>query len=138
MDEIWKDLPIRGKNSRYQVSNMGRIRTIHMVQGIDAGIRILKTCVCRSNGTKRLCITLRNQGKQKTYDVHMLVAKAFLDNPNKYPVIKHIDGNFENNVVSNLMWAEHELADQVDFFCEKVTLLADACGVTKHKEDEED
>ena len=23
----------------------------------------------------------------------------------------------------------------VDFFCEKVTLLADACGVTKHKED---
>ena len=32
-------------------------------------------------------------------------------------------------------WAVHELADQVDFFCEKVTLLADACGVTKHKED---
>ena len=32
-------------------------------------------------------------------------------------------------------WAEHELADQVDFFCEKVTLLADACGVTKHVED---
>lgn len=29
-------------------------------------------------------------------------------------------------------WAVHELADQVDFFCEKVTLLADACGVTKH------
>ena len=30
-------------------------------------------------------------------------------------------------------WAEHELADQVDFFCEKLTILADACGVTKHK-----
>jgi S-adenosylmethionine synthetase len=28
-----------------------------------------------------------------------------------------------------------KMADQVDFFCEKVTLLADACGVTKHKED---
>jgi hypothetical protein len=26
---------------------------------------------------------------------------------------------------------------QVDFFCEKVTLLADACGVTKHKKEEE-
>lgn len=32
-------------------------------------------------------------------------------------------------------WAVHELADQVDFFCEKVTMLADACGVTNHKED---
>ena len=32
-------------------------------------------------------------------------------------------------------WAVHELADQVDFFCETVTMLADACGVTKHKED---
>ena len=32
-------------------------------------------------------------------------------------------------------WGLHELADQVDFFCEKVVLLADACGVTKHKDD---
>ena len=31
-------------------------------------------------------------------------------------------------------WAVHELADQVDFFCEKVVLLADACNVTKHVE----
>ena len=35
-------------------------------------------------------------------------------------------------------WAEHELADQVDFFCEKLTILADACGVTKHKEIDKD
>jgi hypothetical protein len=33
-------------------------------------------------------------------------------------------------------WAVHELADQVDFFCENVTMLADACGVTKHKDDD--
>jgi hypothetical protein len=33
-------------------------------------------------------------------------------------------------------WAEHELADQVDFFCEKLTMLADICGVTKNKEGE--
>jgi hypothetical protein len=29
------------------------------------------------------------------------------------------------------------MVPQVDFFCEKVTLLADACGVTKHKEEED-
>lgn len=45
-----------------------------------------------------------------------------------------IDRNAER---SKWNWAEHELADQVDFFCEKVTLLADACGVTKHQEEED-
>lgn len=35
-------------------------------------------------------------------------------------------------------WAVHELADQVDFICEKVVLLADACGVTKHQEYEDE
>jgi hypothetical protein len=29
------------------------------------------------------------------------------------------------------------MVPQVDFFCEKVTLLADACGVTRHKEEED-
>lgn len=42
-----------------------------------------------------------------------------------------IDRNVER---SKYNWALHELADQVDFFCEKIRLLADACGVTKHKE----
>lgn len=42
-----------------------------------------------------------------------------------------IDRNVEQ---SKYNWALHELADQVDFFCEKIRLLADACGVTKHKE----
>ena len=37
---------------------------------------------------------------------------------------------------SKLNWAVHELADQVDFVCAKVVGLADACGVTKH--DDED
>ena len=42
-----------------------------------------------------------------------------------------IDRNVER---SKYNWALHELADQVDFFCEKIRLIADACGVTKHKE----
>ena len=45
-----------------------------------------------------------------------------------------IDRNVER---AKLNWAPHEMVPQVDFFCEKVTLLADACGVTKHKEEED-
>lgn len=35
-----------------------------------------------------------------------LVAKAFIDNPNNYTKIIHLDKNYENNAVSNLKWAE--------------------------------
>lgn len=36
--------------------------------------------------------------------VHRLVAEAFIPNPNGYDCVHHIDGNPENNDVSNLMW----------------------------------
>ena len=45
-----------------------------------------------------------------------------------------IDNNVER---SKWNCGLHELADQVDFFCGKVVLLADAFGVTKHKEEED-
>lgn len=38
------------------------------------------------------------------FKVHRLVANAFIENPNNYNVINHIDGNPLNNYVSNLEW----------------------------------
>ena len=39
-----------------------------------------------------------------TRHVHVLVAQSFLDNPNGFPQVNHIDGNKANNIVSNLEW----------------------------------
>ena len=61
-----------------------------------------------------------------------LVTEGCVTDEQRKEFFAMIDRNVER---SKYNWAEHELADQVDFFCEKVTLLADACGVTKHKED---
>lgn len=36
--------------------------------------------------------------------VHRLVAMCFLDNPNEYKEVNHIDGNKTNNHLSNLEW----------------------------------
>ena len=61
-----------------------------------------------------------------------LVSEKCVTDEQRKEFFAMIDRNVER---SKYNWAEHELADQVDFFCEKVTLLADACGVTKHVED---
>lgn len=36
--------------------------------------------------------------------VHELVAQTFVENPNNYPYIEHIDGNISNNHADNLRW----------------------------------
>jgi len=43
-----------------------------------------------------------NPDKRKPYRLHRLVAKAFLENYSEELQVNHIDGNKENNDVSNL------------------------------------
>jgi hypothetical protein len=39
--------------------------------------------------------------------LHRLIAKAFLPNPNNYPVVNHLDGNKQNNTCDNLEWCSY-------------------------------
>lgn len=41
--------------------------------------------------------------RQNRY-IHRLVAQAFIDNPNEYKYINHINGNKKDNRVENLEW----------------------------------
>ena len=61
-----------------------------------------------------------------------LVNEKCVTDEQRTGLFEMIDRNVEQ---SKYNWALHELADQVDFFCEKIRLLADTCGVTKHKEE---
>lgn len=42
--------------------------------------------------------------KHSLVRIHRLVAKSFIDNPNNYDVVNHLDCNRKNNCVSNLEW----------------------------------
>lgn len=46
--------------------------------------------------------------KKKYFYIHRLVAMHFINNPNKYPEVNHLDGNKENNNVSNLEWCNNK------------------------------
>lgn len=49
-------------------------------------------------------VNISKENKKHNLRVHKLVAEAFIDNPNNYKQINHIDGNRQNNKVDNLEW----------------------------------
>lgn len=100
MQEIWKD--VIGYEGLYQVSDCGNVRSICGRYGDEV---ILKQGI---GSTGYRIVTLCGKGKQKTANVHRLVAKAFLPNPNGYPCINHKDENKTNNSVSNLEWCSYQ------------------------------
>lgn len=51
-----------------------------------------------------LRVDLFKDGERKHHKVHRLVAQAFIPNPDGKPQVNHIDGNNQNNSVTNLEW----------------------------------
>lgn len=51
-----------------------------------------------------LSVMLYKNSISKQYYIHCLVAKTFIENPLNYPMINHIDGNKQNNNITNLEW----------------------------------
>ncbi len=98
--EIWKD--IKGYEGLYQVSNYGRVKSLARVVksrwGTDKPLteRPVREIV-DSLGYSRL--SLSKGGVVKAHKIHRLVAEAFLQGEGH---INHIDGNKQNNHVSNL------------------------------------
>lgn len=56
----------------------------------------------KNNGYLYCGITYDEGQKQRR--VHILVAEAFIPNPNNYPVVMHLDNNKQNCCVENLKW----------------------------------
>lgn len=52
-----------------------------------------------------LYVDLHKNGKSHKRPIHRLVAVAFIPNPDNKPTVDHIDGNRQNNAISNLRWA---------------------------------
>lgn len=97
-NEIWRDIvdediDYKGK---YQVSNLARVRSFHRDK-----VKIMKPDIVH---TGYLRVLLYKNGKTKSYYVHVLVAKAFIPNPEGKKQVNHVDGNKENNYADNLAW----------------------------------
>lgn len=95
-EEIWKD--IAGYEGLYQVSNLGRVKSLKRLHTKE---RIISQEV-NHRGYAR--VNLWKENKQKKFSVHRLVAEAFIENPEGKPQVNHIDEDKLNNTAKNLEW----------------------------------
>jgi hypothetical protein len=102
--EIWKDIP--DYEGYYQVSNLGRVKSLERYVKCLNGFRINKERILKLSvlGGKYLTIVLYKNSITKTIRVHQLVCMAFLNHkPNGYKkVVDHIDNDPLNNRLDNL------------------------------------
>lgn len=56
-----------------------------------------------------LMIGLSLDGQRKNCLIHRLIALTWINNPNKYPEVDHIDNNVQNNCVNNLQWVSRQM-----------------------------
>jgi NUMOD4 motif. len=97
-EEIWKDAC--GYEKFFSVSSAGRImskrtgKTLRQSTGHN-GYKLLSTRL-EGRAGKSICIR-----------AHRLIASTFLPNTANAPCVNHLDGNKQNNHVSNLEWCDY-------------------------------
>lgn len=109
--EVWKEFA--GYEEIYMVSSCGRVlsklRTVRNRSSIKTvQPRLLNPHISRRN--RNYCVSelkLWKGSVGKTFTLHKMVATMFIPNPNGYKEIDHIDGNPQNNNISNLKWCTH-------------------------------
>ena len=105
----WRD--VVGYEGIYEVSRCGKVRTKEGKTTYSKlhGQRVWKQRVLKQKISKDNCcrVSLWKDGKEKTWLVHRLVAKAFIPRIEGKDYVNHIDGNRLNNRVENLEWCDH-------------------------------
>lgn len=102
--ERWKQVP---KFPHYQVSNLGRVRSLDRVDRKMGAHGKMVTCnrkgkvLSQTNGLYRQ-VCLCYEGKRRQVEVHVLVAETFIGPKPKGQEVRHKDGNSHNNVARNI------------------------------------
>ncbi len=108
-NEIWK--PIPDFEGLYEISNLGRVKALKRKKNCNRGWGWIKEHIMKqTTANSEYCrVPLTNKEHiKKYYLVHRLVAQAFIDNPNNYPEVNHINGDKLDNSVNNLEWCDRQ------------------------------
>lgn len=92
--------------SMYRVSNKGRVLTLKQGANIrQLNVLYRRVLIPTLSDTGYLRVSMYDDsGFRKVKFVHRLVAEAFIDNPNKYSQVDHINTIRTDNSADNLRW----------------------------------
>lgn len=110
MEEEWRHLiypKIKEEHNHYSISSHGRLRN-------DNTNNILKPSIL-SSGYYSVRVTLGSKKSKIHIIIHKAVAYTFLENPENYNEVNHIDANKLNNNVENLEWCSSHHNQQHKF-----------------------
>ena len=106
MKERWRQ--VLGFEGFYEVSNMGRVRSVCRLVNCLKGERVIEGRILKqrlgSSGYLSVMLSKGEAGETKT-PVHRLVAIAFIAEGGS--IVRHLDGCATNNHASNLAWGTH-------------------------------
>jgi hypothetical protein len=95
--ELWKE--ISEYEEYYAISNYGKVKSLKKN-------KILKNIYDKKG---YLYIGLSKNGKETKFKIHRLVASHFIENSKNLPQVDHIDRIKDNNIVTNLRWANNSM-----------------------------
>lgn len=95
--DVWRD--VEGFEGRYEVSLSGYLRFADKPDK--------RKVKCSKNGNYLTALLYHRGDVKPTYaKIHMLVAKAFVPNPEGYTFVRHKNGKLLDNRADNLEWVE--------------------------------
>jgi hypothetical protein len=100
-DEIWKQYLYEGKETNYEVSNHGNVKSRCQK---DAFMKYDRD---PNNPQTRLSVGLVINNTHKSINIHRMVATMFIENddPINKTQVNHRDGDPKNNHFTNLIWS---------------------------------
>ena len=105
MKEIWKDIP--EYEGLYQISNFGQVKSFRGSAKFGKPKELILKPSLINSGYYVVTLYKGKKDKRK-YQVHRLVAEAFVANPKKLPCVNHKDENKTNNNAENLEWCTYQ------------------------------